>query len=78
MAHIRWMNTKWMGSQSQNVKTMAKATGKARKLDFAYILKTERINIQLHFVYLVMDVAHEELWWIQRDEMRPVLSPYNN
>lgn len=57
---------------------MAKATGKARKLDFAYILKTERINIQLHFVYLIMDVAHEELWWIQRDEMRPVPSPYNN
>lgn len=57
---------------------MAKATGKARKLDFTYILKTEKINIQLHFVYLIMDVAHEELWWIQRDEMRPVLSPYNN
>ena len=62
----------------QNVETVAKATGKTSELGFTYTLKTEKIDIQLHFVYLIMDVVHEELLWIQRDEMKPVPNPDND
>ncbi len=67
-----WLKEEWRVNYLQTkhvVEAISRANGKKGRVDFGYSMNLNQIEIQLNFVYLIINVVSSEYLWIQSDKM---------